>query len=171
MAEGSPKSPAMAVEGIRHSQGNTTQTHQQVSSRQVTDEKVGGVVEFLVRQDASQKEGVPNTSHHHYEAVERQKERFEAQKKLHADEHVQGVTVVESVTFAAFYCFQSCFMAGVSHHTEIPIQEDIHVPGDIDMTESIFDKKSVSTSTAGVISKSTPSHLGFFWGYIHNQNV
>lgn len=101
MAHGSPKSPAVAVEGIRHSHWNTTQTHQQVSSCQVTNEEVGGIVEFLVRQNAKQKDGVSNTSNHHYEEVEREEQRLETKKQLHPYKRIQWVAVVHALAFAA----------------------------------------------------------------------
>lgn len=125
VAERSSKSPAVAVEGVRHRQWNAAQTHQQVACCQVTDEEVGDVVEFLVGQDASQQECVSNACDDHHEAIKWQEEWSESLKKLHAYKHVQWVTVVKSLALVASR--SSGFMAAVSRHSKSSIHENIHL--------------------------------------------
>lgn len=129
MTHGPPESPAAAVERVGHRQRDATQTHQQVPSGQVADEKVGGVVELFVRQYANQHEGVPHASHRYYEAVERQEDRFETQEQLHAHKRVQGVAPVDSLGFQVVQPLQSHFIGGVAGQSEI-VPRDVHTsPG------------------------------------------
>lgn len=125
VTQGPPEGPAVAGERVRHGERNAAQAHQQVPSGQVTDEEVGGVVELLVHQNAEQQEGVPHTSHHHDEAVERQEDGFETQEQLHAHERVQGVALVDSLGFEVLQSFQSQFISGVADQCEI-LTCDIH---------------------------------------------
>ena len=94
MAERASEGPAMRVEGVGGGEGHATETHEQVSGRQVPDEEVGGVVQFPVDNDAHQQEGIAHAGHEHHDGVERHEEWLEAQQELCPREHVQQVRLV-----------------------------------------------------------------------------